>query len=522
MIVVTGSEMAALDRRTIDELHLPSLSLMERAGEGVARGIRERFPVRGRRVAVLCGAGNNGGDGFVVARILHAAGALVTIILAADPTRTTPDAAHNWQRVEKLPAIHAYRDGELAAAEQAIAQAALLVDALLGTGARPPLRPPYDAIVAAANRAAAPVVAVDLPSGLDSHRHDQTNGAIEAALTVTFAFPKVCLCQYPSRRFAGEVAVAEIGIPATLGEEIATAPRLLEAAAIAAALAPAAADQHKGSAGRVVAVAGHPGMAGAAALAVKAAYRSGAGYVTLAAPASVVATLQGWVPEVVGRPDVAPGDPLFDGAVEQAGALLVGPGLPPERASAWLAHLLPRARCPVVVDAGGLAAMAAEPALWELRGDAPLLITPHPGEFAALTGDSVAAVQADRLSAARALARERGSFVLLKGALSVIADPDGALAINPTGQPGMATAGAGDVLAGLLVGLLAQGREPGPALRAACFLHGLAGELWGRGRDPRCLIASDLIEALPAAMATAAAPEPPPPGPLRWLSRYPG
>lgn len=522
MIVVTGTEMAALDRQTIDELHLPSLSLMERAGEGVVRMIRERFPVRGRRITVLCGAGNNGGDGFVVARLLHAAGALVTIVLAADPDRTTADAAHNYRRVACLRAIHAYRDGDLEAAEGTIHRADLLVDALLGTGARPPLRPPYDRLVAAANRAAAPIVAVDLPSGLDSHRHDQSDGAIEAAVTVTFAFPKVCLCQYPSRRFAGEVAVAEIGIPPRLGERLTAAPRLLDAATIAPALAPPAADQHKGSAGRVVAVAGHPGMAGAAALAVKAAYRSGAGYVTLAAPASVVATLQGWVPEVVGRPDVAPGDPLFDAAVEQAGALLVGPGLPPERARAWLAHLLPRARCPVVVDAGGLAALAGDPALWDGRGEAPLLVTPHPGEFAALAGDTVAAVQADRLAAARTLATERGCFVLLKGALSVVADPDGSLAINPTGQPGMATAGGGDVLAGLLAGLLAQGRPPSLALRAATFLHGLAGEVWPRGRDPRCLIASDLIEALPVAMAMAATATPPTHGPLRWLSRYAG
>lgn len=519
MIVVTGSEMAALDRRTIEEVGIPSLSLMERAGEGVVRAIRERFPGRGRRVVVLCGAGNNGGDGFVVARLLHAAGALVTIVLAADPGRTTADAAHNYRRVATLRVIHAYRDGGPDAAETAIAGGEVIVDALLGTGARPPLRPPYDRLVAAANRAPAPTVAVDLPSGLDAGRHDQTDGAVEAAITVTFAFPKLCLCQYPSRRFAGEVAVAEIGIPERLGDEIIPAPHLLDVAAVAPAWALPAADQHKGSAGRVVAVAGHPGMAGAAALAVKTAYRSGAGYVTLAAPASVVATLQGWVPEVVGRPDVAPGDPLFDAAVGQAGALLVGPGLPPERAAAWLAHLLPRARCPVVVDAGGLAALAGDPALWDGRGDAPLLVTPHPGEFAALTGDSVAAVQSDRLAAARALATERGCHVLLKGALSVIADPDGRLAINPTGQPGMATAGAGDVLAGLLVGLLAQGREPGLALRAATYLHGLAGEVWGRGRDPRCLIASDLIAALPAAMAAAAAPESPPGGPLRWLSR---
>ena len=500
MIVVTGTEMAGLDRRTIDELGVASLSLMERAGEGVFRAIRDRFPVRGRRVSILCGAGNNGGDGFVVARLLHRAGALVTIVLAADPARTTPDAAHNYQRVATLRAIHAYRDGGLAAAEAAISGAALIVDALLGTGARPPLRPPYDRLVTAANRAAAPTVAVDLPSGLDASRHDQTDGAIEAAITVTFAFPKICLCQYPSRRFAGEVAVAEIGIPESLGEEITTAPRLLDAAVVAPAWAPPPADQHKGSAGRVVAVAGHPGMAGAAALAVKAAYRSGAGYVTLAAPESVVATLQGWVPEVVGRPDVAPGDPLFDRAVAQAGALLIGPGLPPERAAVWLAHLLGRARCPVVVDAGGLAALAADPALWGARGGAPLVVTPHPGEFAALVGETVAAVQADRLAAARRLATERGCFCLLKGALSVIADPDGSLAINSTGQPGMATAGAGDVLAGLLTGLLAQGHAPALALRAAVYLHGRAGEVWAQGRDGRSLIASDLIEALPEAL----------------------
>ena len=520
MIAVTGAEMARLDRRAIDELAIPSLALMERAGEAVYRAIRARFPVRGQRVAVLAGAGNNGGDGFVVARLLHRAGARVTVVLAADPDHTTADAAHNWRRVAALPAIHADRGGApVAAAQAAIAGAALIVDALLGTGFSPPLRPPYDMLVVAVNRATAPVVAVDLPSGLASHRHDQSEGAVEAAVTVTFAFPKICLCQYPSRRFGGEIAVANIGIPESLAEPLATAPRLLDAQAITPALAPPPADQHKGSAGRVVVVAGHPGMAGAAALAVKAAYRAGAGYVTLAAPEQVVATVQGWVPEVVGRPDVAPGDPLFDAAVGQAGVLLVGPGLPAERASAWLAHLLPLARCPVVVDAGGLAALAAEPALWARRSAAPLLITPHPGEFAPLVAATVAAVQADRLTAARELATARGCFVCLKGAYSVVADPDGALAINLTGQPGMATAGAGDVLAGLVSGLLAQRHAPGLALRAAVYLHGRAGEVWARDRDGRGLLASDLIAALPVAMAEAARPAPLRHTLLRWLAR---
>jgi len=521
MIVVTAQEMADLDRRTIDGLGVPSLSLMENAGRAVFQAIEAQLgPLHERRVVILCGAGNNGGDGFVVGRFCHEAGARVTFVLAADPERFTADARAQWQQAGGVPAIAAYRPEEVAAACGAIGAADILVDALLGTGARPPLRPPYDALVAAANASGARTVAVDLPSGLDASRHDQRDQAIRADLTITLAFPKIALCQYPSRTLAGRIAVADIGIPAALGDELPHAPRLVDPADVTAAWPPLAPDQHKGDAGRLLVVAGSPGMAGAAALACRAALRSGAGYVTLVAPASVVATVQGWVPEIVGLPTGEADDRAtsLEDAMARASTVLVGPGLPPQRAAEWLDLLLPRLTQPLLVDAGGLAALAARPALWERRAPVPVCVTPHPGEFAALVNGSIGEVQRDRLAAARGLATERDVYCVLKGALSVIAEPDGALWINPTGHAGMASAGSGDVLAGLAAGLLAQGRAPGLAIRAAAFWHGAAAQAWRSGVAARCLIASDLIEALPAALegivARAEAAEG---GALRWL-----
>jgi hydroxyethylthiazole kinase-like uncharacterized protein yjeF len=503
MIVVTGPEMASLDRRTIDGLGVPSLALMENAGRAVFQVIeQEQGPLHGRRVVILCGAGNNGGDGFVVGRFCHEAGAQVTFVLAADPQRLTEDAEYEWQQVAGLTAITAYRSEEVVTATAAIAQADVLVDALLGTGARPPLRAPYDALVTAVNDAPAPTVAVDLPSGLDASRHDQRDQAVRADLTVTFAFPKICLCQYPSRVLAGRIAVADIGIPETLTGEVPDAPRLSDPASVRAAWPPLAPDQHKGQAGRLLVVAGSPGMAGAAAMACRAALRSGAGYVTLVAPEAVVATVQGWVPEIVGLPTGECGDrpTSLDDAVSRASAVLVGPGLPPQRAAEWLGLLLPRLSQPTLIDAGALAALAAHPDLWQRRGPAPLCLSPHPGEFAPLVNGSVGQVQRDRLSAARAFASERGVHLILKGALSVIAGPEGGLWINPTGHAGMATAGCGDVLAGVAAGLLAQRRAPDLALRAAAYWHGEAAQTWRRGVAERCLIATDLIDALPAAL----------------------
>jgi NAD(P)H-hydrate epimerase len=261
-------------------------------------------------------------------------------------------------------------------------------------------------------------------------------------------------------------------------------------------------------------------MAGAAAMACRAALRSGAGYVTLVAPEPVVATVQGWVPEIVGLPTGDSGErpTSLDDAVARASAVLVGPGLPPQRAAEWLGLLLPRLTQPTLIDAGGLAALATHPDLWGRRGAAPLCLTPHPGEFAPLVGASVAQVQSDRVAAARTFAAERDVHLILKGALSLVVAPGGDLWINPTGHAGMATAGCGDVLAGVAAGLLAQGRGPELALRAAAYWHGAAAQAWRRGVAERCLIASDLIEALPAALeAVCADRDSDGPSAITWL-----
>lgn len=510
MRVLDAAQMREADRRTIDEIGVPSIVLMENAGRAVAGAIVARFATRERRrVAVLCGRGSNGGDGLVVARVLAERGAAVTIILLARAEEVRGDARTNLDiagrlglRVTEAPGASAWQ-----ACRPEVAAADLVVDALVGTGLRAPLEGLPAAVVADVNAARRPVVAVDLPSGLSADTGACIGACVKARVTVTLGAPKLPLVVSPAAELAGEMVVADIGIPARVVDELAgRRVELLTRDILRARLPARARDAHKGDHGRVVVVAGSAGKAGAARLAGTGALRSGAGLVTVATPASCVGPVAA-VPEYMtaALPETEEGTVRRTAAdvVLALGAdvVAVGPGLgvgPEPRA--LVRALVERVPGPLVLDADALNALADEPGTLAVRRDRVTVATPHPGEMARLAGTSVGDVQAKRIDAARRFAEEHGVHVVLKGARTVIAAPSGSIRVNASGNPGMATGGTGDVLAGVMAAWLAQAEDAEAATSLAVHLHGLAGDLAAKRVGETGLVAGDVADHLGAAV----------------------
>jgi NAD(P)H-hydrate epimerase len=500
--------MRAVDARAMTALGIPGGRLMENAGSGAAGLIASEWaPIARKRVVVVCGKGNNGGDGLVVARRLRTRGAAVEVFLLGARRDVTGDAARalaRWRgRVAEIVA-----EAGLPALERALARAHLAVDALLGTGLAGPARGTVARAIEAINASGRPVVSLDLPSGLGSDGGTLLGPTVRASLTATFAGYKRSLLLYPGAAEAGRVSVVDIGIPPTEAER-GIATFLLEAADIRPHFPPRRADAHKGSFGHLLVVAGSVGKTGAAALAGRAALRSGVGLCTVAAPASqqpIVAALgmehmTEPLPETAGQAlSLKARERILDLA-SRADAVALGPGVSLDPETQELVRALVReVERPMVVDADGLSALARHLDLVE-RAPAARVLTPHPGEMARLLGTSVAAVQADRLETARGLAVGHRAHVALKGAGTVIAALDGRVFINSTGNPGMASGGSGDVLTGMVGAFLARGLDALAALQAGCFLHGLAGDLALAGSGQEGLIAGDIIACIPGAMA---------------------
>ena len=554
--IVTAEEMAALDRAAIQgawgRTAVPSLKLMERAGAEVAkvtvtwwreRGSESPAPAAavgagGRRagaagakkgaasggaaaamrrlagggsVVVLCGRGNNGGDGFVVARHLKTAGFGVRLLVAAAEADLSPDARVNHQACEKaripvtfLPEPRAW--GEGSEADEAVSAASFLIDALLGTGSKGAPRGAIAAAIECALRSGKPIVAIDIPSGVDATTGHAEFPSIRAEMTVTLALPKAGLAIEPGREHAGRLIVADIGIPESLvaGQR---PSHLLASAEWARTLLPGrAADAHKGTVGRVLFVGGSAGMMGAVALSTESAYRAGAGYVVACVPASCVDILEARVAEVVkrGMAETAErtlaagaGDAILAEAM-RADVVVLGPGMSRHPESEALARaLIEHLDGPVLLDADGLNAFEGKP-LRRTRG--PLIVTPHFGEAARLTGKTIADVARDPAGWARRFAGDTGAIVCLKSVPMMTVVPGEPVIVNATGNPGMATAGAGDVLSGTIAGFLAQGVDPSEAAAAGCYVHGLAGDVAARRLGRRGIMAGDIRDALPAAL----------------------
>lgn len=508
--LVSAEEMRALDRHTIETLGVAGEILMESAGRAVVERVLARRAGSTdpeAAIVVVCGGGNNGGDGFVVARHLLALGIPVFVSVLGDPARLRGDALANHQRLAAIGLSTAAHPSEAGGAS-------LIVDALFGTGLARGLEgdaADHVAWIEAQRETGVPVIAVDLPSGLDSDTGQVLGSAVHADETVTIGLPKLGLCQEPGRAHAGEIHVARIGI---FDEAPDVLPRaeLWTRETAARALPDRGAAGHKGTFGHVLVIAGSRGKTGAAHLCSLAAARVGAGLITVACPAGVNEILEVKTTEAMTAPVPDTGDHAFAAAsashllalAEARDVVALGPGIGTHPETVSLVHeLAKRIEKTLVIDADGLNAFAefAEEADAQsiLRArDAATVLTPHPGEAARLLGSDTATLNRDRVGAARQLAERCGAIVVLKGAGTVIADPAGRVAINPTGGPALAAGGTGDVLTGMLAGLLAQGLDPFEAATLASFLHGHAADVLSAGRGNSGLLAAEIADALPA------------------------
>ena len=508
MRVLTPAQMREAERRTIEEQGVSSLRLMERAGEEVVAAIEAHVESRPGPVTVLCGRGNNGGDGWVVARLLRARGWDVYGVLFGRADDVTGDARANLERVRQagVPLAEVENEDDWDRCRSRLATGCLIVDAVFGTGLTRPLAGLLATVARDANAARGPVVAVDLPTGLLSDLSRRDDPCLRAALTVTFCAPKLALALRPAP--AGRVIVADIGIPADVLADLG-APRigLVPAETIRSCVPVRPAESHKGDFGRVVIVAGSRGKTGAARLAGLGALRAGAGLVTVATPASCL----GMVAEepeymTLGLQDeegVATGDGLEELLAGQWDVVAAGPGLGTGAGCRTILRaLLDRPdRGLLVLDADALTVCGEDPDRLRGRPEAPVVITPHPGEMARLAGTTVADVQRDRVDAAHSFATAHGVHVVLKGARTVIAAPNGTVSINTTGNPGMAKGGSGDVLTGVVAAWLGQVRDVDTAVALAVHLHGLAGDLAAREMGESGVLARDIARQLGPAAA---------------------
>ncbi len=512
MRILSAEAMREVDRAAIEDLGIPSLVLMENAAIGVVEALGKAYG-EAESAAVFCGPGNNGGDGLAVARHLVVRGWEVRVFLVTGGRDLSGDAAVQLGicRKAELPVLEIASGDGLAAALEAAAECDVVVDALFGTGLARPLEGLFAQVVDAINALPAPCVAVDLPSGLSGSQVRPIGPHVQADLTVTFAAPKVAHVFPPAADAVGEMVVTDLGIPPRLIEEVeeeAGDLHLLMGEELADLLPEREPGSHKGDYGHALIVAGSPGKAGAAILAARAAVRAGAGLVTAAVPEPILQTVDlGSIESMtLGLPAGAAGqiaeraaDVLLD-AAEGKAVLALGPGLGQEPATAaTIRRIVLECPLPLVLDADGVNAFAGRAG--ELAGRrAETILTPHPGELGRLLGISTSQIQEDRLAAARGAAEETGAIVVLKGHLTLVASGT-AVFVNPTGNPGMATGGTGDVLTGLIAGLLAQGLDALDATLVAVYLHGLAGDLAASRLGEAPLAAGDLIEILPAAFA---------------------
>jgi len=502
MKIVTASEMREIDRATSEQFGVPSLTLMENAGAAVAEFAVAQWPTA-KRIGVICGKGNNGGDGFVAARKLKEAGREVQVLLLSQASEVHGDAAQMLSRLPRQP-VMASSAAELASDQaQKIFDCELLIDAILGTGFRPPVSGLYAEAIQQLNKRNSPVLAVDVPSGADADVMGEQTGAVARADgIVTFTAPRA------AHVFGGVTHGATQIVPIGSPDEAIRSSlqlNLITAGDIAALIAPRAAAANKGNFGHALVVGGSIGKAGAAAMAGISALRVGAGLSTVATPKSVLPTVAGFHAEVMTEPLPETGQgtiakeafSCISNAAAGKSVVAIGPGVSrnPET-SELVRELVKKRNTPLVVDADGLNAF--EQHRGDLNGDSgPLVITPHPGEMARLTGLSIAAIQRDRINVARTYAREHGLVLVLKGHRTLVASPDGEVWVNATGNPGMATGGTGDILTGMVAGFVAQNsKRILEAVCAAVHLHGVAGDVARENLGEHFMVATDVLSAL--------------------------
>ena len=510
MRVLNTTQIREADRLTIEEIGVPSMVLMENAGRQTVIALEGRFSdLDERRVAILCGRGNNGGDGFVVARTLKQRGVEATVFVIGTISDIEGDARRNLEILGRIgmPVVEIADEQSWELHYSEISGFDIIVDAILGTGVKLPLVGLLQTLAADINGLAIPVVSVDLPTGLSADSHDVTGEAIEATLTVTMGAPKLPLVLPPAEIYGGDVVVADIGIPSEVinglaGPKIA----LITREGIRGLISARNIETHKGDFGHVLLVAGSVGKCGAAGLAGIGAVKSGAGLVTVATPRSCQAVVAGYAPEYMteGLQETSDGS-IDSAALEQvlglpADIIAIGPGLGRGPSVAkFIDGLLERSGVPLVLDADALNVCADNNNLLHGRNGLDVIVTPHPGEMARLQGTSVEDVQTNRIEAARSLAMDRSVYVVLKGHRTVVACPNGCIFINLTGNPGMATGGSGDVLTGAISAWTAQLLDSETGCKVAVYLHGLAGDLAEDDEGEVAMSAVDITQYLGAA-----------------------
>lgn len=497
MTVLTVDNMRKLEEAAVAG-GLPYLRLMENAGSAAARVIRSSLALNGRRVTVLCGRGNNGGDGFVIARKLLEEGARVTVVLMSGAP-ATEQAREMFSRLRGTEVAVCNLETEPFLAAEAVQSAGLIVDAVYGIGFHGALPDHMRHLFRKVNTAAVPIVAVDIPSGLNADSGAADPDTVRATFTVTFSALKPALIAAAAETYYGRVEVVSIGIEDELIDRFSDGQMTISREMVAAHFPPREANAHKGTFGHLLAIAGSDGMAGAARLCAEGALRSGVGLLTAALPRSIYPILSATLPEALCLPLDG-----FGAAAQLAlrermatvSAVVLGCGLgrsPEAGALVW--DVLEHGTCPVVLDADGINAVATHiDRLKTIRR--PLVLTPHPGEMARLCGKSVADIQAHRAVVARDFAAAYNVTLVLKGHETVIATPHRALLLNPTGNPGMATGGSGDVLAGMIGAFLAGGFDPHAAAMCAVYLHGAAGDRAAERLSQQAMLPTDLLAEL--------------------------
>ena len=507
MRILNAAQMREADRYTIEDIGIPSLVLMENAGRQVVAAIEAAYEERlDGRVAVLCGRGNNGGDGFVVARTLLQRGIDAAVFVIGTVAEIRGDARLNLDILGRLGVtvveVDDEQSWELHFSE--ISQCSLIVDAIFGTGLKSALVGMMETVVADVNAAGIPVVSIDLPSGLSADTSHLIGDCIDASMTVTLGAPKLPLVLPPAEVHAGDVVIADIGIPydvidALEGPHI----ELLTPEQVREAVEPRTPDSHKGDFGRVTIIAGSRGKTGAAHLAAMGCLKSGAGLVTVATPASCLPIVASMAPELMTEPLAEAKDGTVTAhAIERVlelrhDVIACGPGIGRGAGVAdFVRALVERADVPLVLDADAITAFADDPARLAGREDRDVIITPHPGEMARLIGATVDQVQSNRIAVATEFASTHHVYVVLKGHRTIIATPEGHVFINPTGNAGLATGGTGDVLTGMIAAWLAQLLDAEAACRLAVFLHGAAGDLAEEAEGQVAMTATDVLSYL--------------------------
>jgi len=508
MYLVTAAEMQEMDRRTIESFGIPGRVLMENAGRGATRILLDTFQdLSNKKVGVIAGRGNNGGDGFVIARYLAQKGIFVTVYLLAPKNTVKGDAAANLKLLSPLgvPVIEIPDKQSFLKHQTGLRHQHVWVDAILGTGLKSDVKGYFKEIIEFINQTNKPVLAVDIPSGLNSDTGQPCGTCVRAQATATFALAKIGHLVFPGAEYTGDLEIIDIGIPPHIAEDVGCRQHLLTSDMMRNALLPRPRDAHKGRTGHLLVVAGSPGKTGAAAMTALSAMRGGAGLVTLGIPKSLNTALEPQAIEAMtcplpetknGRLDDSSLGIIMD-QIAGKQCLAIGPGLGTAPETRQLVRrILQENPAPVVIDADGLNCLAGHTQILKDLS-VPVILTPHPGEMARLVNSTPKDVQQDRINCARGFAEKFNVHVVLKGARTAIAHPDGNVFVNPTGNSGMASGGMGDVLTGLIAGFIAQGYSPESASHLGVYLHGAAADDLAQNNGPFGFLATEVMNAVP-------------------------